>query len=55
MSFLAPLQRLFTLPSVKGDPLDEDDAPYQWNQHARIVLAILIVLVSAGIVAWIIS
>ena len=55
MSFLSWLQRLFTPPST-GDPeLDAEAPTFQWNQNARIVLAVVVVILSALVVSWILS
>lgn len=55
MSFLSWLQRLFTPPST-GDPeLDAETPTFQWNQNARIVLAVVVVILSALVVSWILS
>ena len=55
MSFFSWLQRIFTPPST-GDPdLDEESVNFQWNQNARIVLASIIVILSAFGVYWILS
>lgn len=54
MSFSSWLQRLFTFPSA-GDPEDEEHESLEWNQNARIVLAIIVVFLSALVVYWILS
>lgn len=55
MSFFSWLQRIFTPPST-GDPeLDEQSPSFEWNQNARIMLAIVVVILSAFVVYWILS
>ncbi|MFT4301804.1 MAG: hypothetical protein QM579_08630 [Desulfovibrio sp.] len=55
MSFFSWLQRIFTPPST-GDPdLDIEPSSFQWNQNARIVLAIIVVILSAFVVYRILS
>lgn len=57
MSFSSWLQRIFSPPSTSGnDPELDDETPgFEWNQNARIVLAIIIVVISALVVYWILS
>ena len=55
MSFLSWLQNIFTPPST-GDPdLDDTRPGFEWNQNVRIVLAMIIVIISAFAVFWILS
>ena len=55
MSFFSWMQNLFTPPST-GDPdLDDTRPGFEWNQNARIVLAIIVVIISAFVVFWILS
>ena len=55
MSFLSRLQNIFTPPST-GDPdLDDTRPGFEWNQNVRIVLAMIIVIISAFVVFWILS
>ncbi len=55
MSFFSRLQGLFTPPST-GDPdLDDPRPGFEWNQNVRILLAILVVIISAFVVYWILS
>ena len=55
MSFFSWIQSLFTPPST-GDPeLDDTRPSFEWNQNARIVLAIIVVIISAFVVFWILS
>ena len=55
MSFFSWMQNLFTPPST-GDPdLDDPRPGFEWNQNARIVLAIIVVIISAFVVFWILS
>ena len=54
-SFLSWLQNIFTPPST-GDPdLDDTRPGFEWNQNVRIVLAMIIVIISAFVVFWILS
>ena len=53
MSFSSWLQRIFSPPSTGDLDLDEESVNFQWNQNARIVLAIIIVILSAFVVYWI--
>lgn len=55
MSFLSWLQRIFTPPSAGGHDLDSGGQGLQWNQNVRIVLAIIIVILSAFVVYRILS
>ncbi len=55
MSFSSWLQRIFSPPSTGDLDLDEESINFQWNQNARIVLAIIIVILSAFVVYWILS
>lgn len=55
MSFLSWLQRVFTPPSTGGHDLDSGGQGFQWNQNVRIVLAIIIVIISAFVVYRILS
>ena len=55
MSFLSWLQRVFTPPSTGGHHLDSGGQGLQWNQNVRIVLAIIIVIISAFVVYRILS
>ena len=55
MSFFSWLQRIFSSPSTGDLDLDEESVNFQWNQNARIVLAIIIVILSAFVVYWILS
>ena len=55
MSFLSWLQRIFTPPSTGGHDLDSESQGLQWNQNVRIVLAIIIVIISAFVVYRILS
>ena len=55
MSFSSWLQRIFSPPSTGDLDLDEESVNFQWNQNARIVLAIIIVILSAFVVYWILS
>ena len=51
MSFTSWLQRMFSPPST-GDPdLEDEISGFEWNQNVRIVLAILVVFISA-LVVW---
>lgn len=53
--FLSWLQNIFTPPST-GDPdLDDTRPGFEWNQNVRIVLAMIIVIISAFVVFWILS
>ena len=55
MSFFSWMQNLFTPPST-GDPdLDDTRPGFEWNQNVRIVLAMIIVIISAFVVFWILS
>ena len=55
MSFFSWMQNLFTPPST-GDPdLDDPHPGFEWNQNARIMLAIIVVIISAFVVYWILS
>ena len=55
MSFFSWIQSIFTPPST-GDPdLDDTRPGFEWNQNARIVLAIIVVIISAFVVFWILS
>ena len=55
MSFFSWMQSLFTPPST-GDPdLDDPHPGFEWNQNARIMLAIIVVILSAFVVFWILS
>lgn len=56
MSPLLWLQRLFVPKpdSVESnEPVDLEPTPFIWSQHLRIVLALLIVLISSGVLWWI--
>ena len=55
MSFLSWLQRIFTPPSTGDHVLDSGSQGLQWNQNVRIVLAIIIVILSAFVVYRILS
>ncbi len=57
MSFSSWLQRIFSPPStsVSDAELDDGIPGFEWNQNARIVLAIIIVFISALIIYWILS
>lgn len=55
MSFKSKLQALFKAPSTDGENLEDEDAPFEWNQHARTMLAVVIVIFSAFILYWILS
>ena len=47
------MQSLFTPPST-GDPdLDDPRPSFEWNQNARVMLAIIVVIISAFVVFWI--
>ena len=55
MSYTSWLQRMFSPPST-GDPdLEDEISGFEWNQNVRIVLAILVVFISALVVWWIVS
>ena len=55
MSFTSWLQRMFS-PHSTGDPdLEDEISGFEWNQNVRIVLAILVVFISALVVWWIVS
>ncbi|MBS6828388.1 MAG: hypothetical protein KH208_00715 [Desulfovibrio sp.] len=55
MSFTSWLQRIFSPPST-GDPdLEDETSGFEWNQNVRIVLAIIVVIISALVVWWIVS
>lgn len=61
MSPLLWLQRLF-VPNNKDDQLDidgipdlEEDSPFVFSQHMRIVLAIIISFISALVMWWIVA
>ena len=61
MSFLSWLERLF----VPGPPRENDAegtvelepqrSPFEWNQHMRIVTAIVVTFVSACVMWWIVG
>ena len=59
MSPLAWIQRLFVPRhqddqlSIDGIPDLEDDSPFVFTQHMRIVLAILVTFLSAMVIWWI--
>ncbi|MDD4701137.1 MAG: hypothetical protein PHI96_02840 [Desulfovibrio sp.] len=55
MSFSSWLQRIFTPHSTEAPDLDADPTGFQWNQNARIVLAIIVVILSAFVVYRILS
>lgn len=57
MSFSSWLQRIFSPPSTSGNDaeLDAETPGFEWNQNVRIVLAIIIVFISALMVYWILS
>lgn len=57
MSFSSWLQRIFSSPSTSGNDadLDAETPGFEWNQNARIVLALIIVFISALVVYWILS
>jgi hypothetical protein len=55
MSFKSRLQALFRAPSADGDDFEEQNADFEWNQHARIMLAVLIVILSALVMYWILA
>lgn len=55
MSFKSKLQALFRAPSADGDDFEEQNADFEWNQHARIMLAVLIVILSAFVIYWILA
>lgn len=56
MSLSSWLQRLFTPPS-SGDPEPDEQIPsgFAWNQNARVMLAVVVVILSAFAVYWILS
>jgi len=56
MSFSSFLQRLINTfsPSDTDDP-DDENAGFEWNQHVRLALAIVVVVVSAIITCWIMA
>lgn len=53
MSLLSRLHTLFSPPPAVEDM--ELDTGFRWNQHARIMLAVVIVVLSAIVVAWILA
>ena len=55
MSLFSWLQRIFAPPSTDATDLDVEVSGFQWNQNARIVLAIIVVILSAFVVYWILS
>ena len=55
MSFLSWLQNIFTPPSTGDLDLDDTRPGFEWNQNVRIVLAMIIVIISAFVVFWILS
>lgn len=57
MSFSSWLQRIFSPPSTSVNEAEPDDetSGFEWNQNARIVLAIIVVVLSAVVVYWILS
>ncbi|HJA79819.1 hypothetical protein [uncultured Desulfovibrio sp.] len=50
MSLFSWLQNLVT-PPLDDDP--ESDASYEWDQNARIILAIIVMVIAAIIMYWI--
>ena len=57
MSFTSWLQRIFSPPSTSGGDaaLEDDTSGFEWNQNVRIVLALIVVFLSALVVWWIVS
>ncbi|MBQ9451720.1 MAG: hypothetical protein IJU65_00275 [Desulfovibrio sp.] len=53
MSFKSILQGLFKAPTSADDAFQDDNDDFEWNQHARIMLAVLIVILSAFVLYWI--
>lgn len=57
MSFTSWLQRIFSPLSTSGGDadLEDDTSNFEWNQNVRIVLALIVVFLSALVVWWIVS
>ncbi|MBO4300036.1 MAG: hypothetical protein J5861_00380 [Desulfovibrio sp.] len=55
MSIKSQLQALFRSPSANGDEIEDQDVAFEWNQHARIMLAVLIVILSSFVLYWILA
>ena len=54
------IQRLFA-PKPENDengltgPAPEEQTPFTWNQHLRIILAIVVMIISAMVMWWIVA
>jgi hypothetical protein len=56
MSIFSKIYQIFTLPTSHGDTgQDGEGLSFSWNQNVRIVLAIVIVFLSAFVVYWILT
>lgn len=57
MSFYSWLEQIFSLSSAEKDDQDNTgtDYTFAWNQNSRIILAIIIVILSAMCMWWIVS
>lgn len=55
MSLRRILRKLFTAPRTDGMDMEGQESGVVWNQHARIMLAVVVVILSALVVAWILS
>ena len=56
MSPLLWLQRLFVPKSDEEDSTEQvemEPSPFEMNQHIRIIIALLVVLIAAGVLWWI--
>ena len=57
MSFTSWLQRIFNPSFISGGAadLEDDTSGFEWKQNLRIVLAQIVVFLSALVVWWIVS
>jgi hypothetical protein len=56
MSIFSKIYEIFTLPTSRGDAgQDGDGLSFFWNQNVRIVLAVVVVVLSAFVVYWILA
>lgn len=55
MPLTSVLQKLFRLPSVEAVEGEDEHGGFEWNQHARIMLAVVIVIISAFVVYWLLA
>lgn len=57
MSFTSWMQRIFSPPTTSGGDaaLEDETSGFEWNQNVRIVLALLVVFLSALALWWIVA